>query len=692
MKARPLDINNIEQGNGFQELAAPLDPVQAERIAAVHRGFLYQHLYGVASLLTVGRANGSCVVIERDEDIEITNTGLHRYVQVKTRNRPLQPGDIASALERFGQIRDQHSEGRRKAAISFCIVSNVEPGPTLMAASTRHDWPSDVALIFPGHPDGSFPPAWPSVEDAFEWCVDKARDLPFGSLSGETLVWKLAAQVLHAATGARERTFRAEELPGLLEQLVVQLQDFPDPPARYRPQVDEPPLVTDARLRVVIGFSGAGKTAWASQAALHSPHPISYFDVSEMPVASVATNLARELAARFVGGRRKGIGGALFGERSGSNILRACDKRLSDAGLAVTVIIDNVHRLDGGTIRELLEAAPSMRFLCLGQPWDDAAKIEAIHGITSEALGGWSTDDIAAEFNFVGAPISLETAGRILGLTGGLPLYVRNAALLSVRQHSANAADFCDAVERRVHAQATAQEIILEETFDKLEPIEARAAALLSLSDVPLTPEEVDALLGSEEFSASATAGALRQLRRASVVIGFQGNRLGLHDAIRPLAIDARRRFREGQEKEALERLAPALLRTFQSDRDVLRMGFLFRLLPRIGRTDVLVDLASDEMFHEQGDPRTLREELANAAADTKKSPRDRFWANDALAYWESRDGGQPDRDRIGTMRALVEEGKLGVTEQVNLRFKELFYWATQGDRDRCERMGANRT
>ena len=177
----------------------------------------------------------------------------------------------------------------------------------------------------------------------------------------------------------------------------------------------------------------------------------------------------------------------------------------------------------------------------------------------------------------------------------------------------------------------------------------------------------------------------MRQLRRASVVIGFQGNRLGLHDAVRPLAIDARLRLGEGQETEALERLAPALLRTFQSDRDVLRMGFLFRLLPRIGRTDVLVDLASDEMFHEQGDPRTLREELLNAAADTKKSPKDRFWANDALAYWESRDGGQPDRDRIGTMRALVEEGELGVTEQVNLRFKEMFYWATLGDRTRVD-------
>ena len=583
------------------------------------------------------------------------------------------------------KIRTVHSEGRRTAAASFSIISNVKPGPKLAAAVSRDDWPADVTLVFPGSPNGPFPPAWPTIEDAFEWCAHKARGLPFGSLSAETLVWKLAAQVLHAATGDRDRTFRAEDLPALLEQFVVQLQDFPDPPDQYRPQVDEPPLVTEARLRLVVGFSGAGKTAWASQAALHCPDPITYFDVNEVPAASVATNLARELAARFAGGSRQGFGSALFAEQSGLNVLRACDHRLSDNGLTVVVILDNAHRLDSATIRALVEAAPGICFLFLAQPWDDAAQIEAYYGIEAEHLAGWSNDDIATVFNLAGAPTTLETTGRILGLTGGLPLYVRNAALLSARDYSGNAAAFCDAVEQRVHPQATAQEVILEETFDKLDPSVAHAAALLSLADVPLTQEEVNALLSAGEFSRSTASAALRQLRRVSVVIGFQGNRLGLHDATRPLAVDARQRLAVGQELEGLERLAAALMQTFQSERDVARLGFLLRLFPKIGRTDVIVDLASDEMFHEQGDPRTLREELAHAAADTTKSTGDRFWANDALAYWESRDGGQPDLDRITTMTSLVDEGRLGIAAQVNLRFKEMFYWATEGDRTRVD-------
>jgi len=31
-----------------------LDPLQLKRIQSTHRGFLYQHLYGVAALLTAG--------------------------------------------------------------------------------------------------------------------------------------------------------------------------------------------------------------------------------------------------------------------------------------------------------------------------------------------------------------------------------------------------------------------------------------------------------------------------------------------------------------------------------------------------------------------------------------------------------------------------------------------------------------
>lgn len=62
-----------------------LDPRQVERIGAVHRGFLYQHLYAVACLLTIGRTDGAKIVVERDEDSEVLSEGQWIYTQAKMR-------------------------------------------------------------------------------------------------------------------------------------------------------------------------------------------------------------------------------------------------------------------------------------------------------------------------------------------------------------------------------------------------------------------------------------------------------------------------------------------------------------------------------------------------------------------------------------------------------------------------------
>jgi len=81
-------------------------------------------------------------------------------------------------------------------------------------------------------------------------CAALAAALPFASLVPETLVWKLAGQVMSAASGTSPRAdhaFRADELPDPFEQLAIQLQVFPAPPLRYRSSQDgEPELTSDA--------------------------------------------------------------------------------------------------------------------------------------------------------------------------------------------------------------------------------------------------------------------------------------------------------------------------------------------------------------------------------------------------------------------------------------------------------------
>lgn len=676
-------IRKPQSGDAVPTAAVrPLDPAQLKRIEAVHRGFLYQHLYAVACLLTCGRRAGNSLVVEHDEDVEFSTAETVTYIQVKTRSKPLQHSDIAGALDRFDNLRAEHTEGRRPGTASFAIVSNANPGPELALAITADTWPADVAVLSPKREQGpTLPPAWPDLESAILWCTKQAEGVPFGTLASETLVWKLAARVQYAASGACAHKFSAADLPVLLEQLLVQLQDFPDAPANYRPQVNEPPLVADQRLRLLVGFSGAGKTAWASQAALHCPAPVAYYDVGDMPAASVANALARELVARFAGGRQHKVGGAILAETAGLDVLRACAAHLRSEGLEVTVVVDNAHRMSADAIKSIVGAAPNLRFLFMAQPWDGQTQLEAQFEIRAERLQGWSRDDIAAEFKNVGCVVTIEDSARVARLTGCLPLYVRGAARLTASNYAGDASAFCGAMESLTHAEATAQEVILEGTFARLSKEAREAAGLLSLSDVALTNAEAATFLQVIAQSPSGAATVLRELRRTSTVIGYQGDRLGLHDALRPLASAVAHKFSPDIQDKALHCLYEIFVRSLSREQNIPRLNTLLRLLPRIGRTDALVDLATHEMFHEQGDPRTLKAELEKAAQDLQATASDRYWAHDALAYWESRDGGRPSAERLSDMNTLVEQGNLGARERLGLLFKELA--AAGYDRDR---------
>jgi hypothetical protein len=675
-------MSTIDERN---ELGAPVHPRQVQRITALHEGFLYQHLYAAACILTVGRQDEASIVIERDEDIEFVGDGTRVYIQVKTRNRPLQPADIEGSIEQFGAIRELHEQGTRSGSARLMIITNTGIGPALATASRSPDWSKDILIAAPNVEVGNFPPAFAGIEEAFEWCVEKAKSIPFGTLPPETLVWKLAARVQHAAAGGQDRTFRAFGMKDLFEQLLIQLQYLPDPPSNYRPQIDEPLLATRDRVRMVVGFSGAGKTAWASQAVLHSPEPVAYIDVAEMPAAAVSVNVARELAARFLGGGMAVLGGASLAEQSGLNVLRLCARRLADDGTSVQVIIDNAHKLGAAALRSLIDAAPGLRFLCLAQPWDGASEIEAIYSIETERLGGWSIDEIAAEFKDTGTPTSIENAMRVRGLTGGLPLYVQNSASITAREFGADVLAFCEAIEKRTNDRETAQEIILRATFESMDDDTRAVSAYLSYLEIPITSDELFAMLGESGLRDASIASSLRKLRRSSLIIRFQGSRVALHDAVRPLATDARAQLEEGNDIAAQTKLALLLIETLPKKRDVPRLSFLMKLLPKVGMTEVLVEMAGYEMFHEQGDPRSLRQELEIAADDPAASASDRFWANDALAYWDSRDGGRVNYRQIVLMKSLVEKGQLGLREQLNVAFKEMMHWGTEQDRPRLQ-------
>lgn len=283
-----------------------LDAAQLVRIEAVHRGFLYQHLYAVACFFKAERANVSEIIVESDEDVELLYADKRQYLQIKTRAETITRSDIGGALDRFDALRAEHVKGNRPGVPHFAIISNVAVSPTLQAELNGANWPKDVSIYWPSNPpsDPSLPEPWKDIPEATSACAIQASDLPFGTLLPETLVFKLAGVVLAAAAGLPPRSdhkFETAELPSLFEQLAIQLQDLPAPPICYRAQTNEPALVAESRIRNIVGFSGAGKTAWLAQAAIHQVGELAYFDVGDVPGNAIAIPLARELAGHFFG-------------------------------------------------------------------------------------------------------------------------------------------------------------------------------------------------------------------------------------------------------------------------------------------------------------------------------------------------------------------------------------------------------
>ncbi|MGE3708823.1 MAG: hypothetical protein AB7G35_04055, partial [Hyphomicrobiaceae bacterium] len=132
-----------------QRAASVLDPAQLVRIEAVHRGFLFQHLYTVQCLLSAAPLSVRSVDVENDEDVEVQFEGRRIYVQVKHRKEPLAWNDIEEAVARFAELRAAHQRGERRGEAAFLIISNAAPNGPLAAKHAAADWPADVRVDWP---------------------------------------------------------------------------------------------------------------------------------------------------------------------------------------------------------------------------------------------------------------------------------------------------------------------------------------------------------------------------------------------------------------------------------------------------------------------------------------------------------------------------------------------------------------
>lgn len=668
----------------------PLDPRQVARIESVHRGFLYQHLYAVGCLLLAGENAIRVVTIERDEDIELEDSRGNRvYVQVKTRSSPLLPSDISEVLERFEAIRSEHHAGRRPGSGSFVIISNAVPGPELRARLGKGPLSAGVILLWPGAPAagmGCLPPAWPDVPAAVGWCADRSQALPMRMLEPGTLVWKLAGRVQFAAMGGTtDHAFSVQELPTLFEQLAVQLQQFPSPPTPYRPQDGEPPLDRPERVRIVIGFSGAGKTAWAAQAAMHTTDAsCAYYDVGDVPGPAIAASLVRELAAQWASHEVGSLRQVLLPGATGIEALRALDAYLASKDRHALVVLDNAHRVAASDLRVLIDATRHLRFVLLAQPSASVLEVGTLLSVVPETLAGWSLDEIAAEAKAQGARGSVADLDRLRTLTGGLPLYVKTAAQLSATQYSGNLGAMCGAIEAHTHVTTTAQELILTRLFDALPQTVRDSAAVLSLSDVPLIDSEaarlVEHTLGIE---ARGFAETLRQLQVLGVIRLLGGQRLQIHDAFRVLGLRHFSSFPVQQAKSGREALKELIIESFVQHRDASRFPLYIRTLVELGELKTLIDLATEEWFHELGISAGIWEALDAASGNENIDAEQRFYALDGLVFAEMKAGKvEKVPKRLQDMERLVTLHHLGAHEELVVHLKKLVFDADQGRED----------
>ncbi|WP_271608476.1 hypothetical protein [Bradyrhizobium sp. CCBAU 21359] len=240
--------------------------------------------------------------------------------------------------------------------------------------------------------------------------------------------------------------------------------------------------------------------------------------------------------------------------------------------------------------------------MLLGRPEGEVSALEAILGVTREALFGWASDTVAAAAHDQGCQSDAATCQRLIDLTGGLPLLVLNAISVAKSAYDGSLKQFCADLAQSAHTREVAQDFILGRVFDRLPKAVADVAETLSLCDAPLRRTEIQAYISSAGGSDQANADrALRHLVSHGLLQVFADDRIKLHDAAR--AVGKGRLLLRGAEsvKASRETLRAVVQKSLLENWHPAKLSLFLRLSGEVGRLDVLVEMATDELFHEMG-------------------------------------------------------------------------------------------
>jgi|GEM_PF-3687055 len=615
---------------------AVLDPAQLQRIQGLHRGMLFQHLYAVCCLLHGPVSGLASLRTERDEDIELVQRdGVTTYVQVKTRKDSLVPSDISDVWPRFEELRRAHATGQRTSVPRFAIATNVESGPAVRALAL----PPDTAIITPSTDAarladlGLVAPA-PSLGGMISTALELAEGHRLSVLRPETLVAKLVGLVAHAASGHGPTVFLVEDLTSLCELFLAQVRPLPVV-SRYRPHAGEPTFHDSPGPLVVVGHAGDGKSTWAAQLASHTRECAVYLACSPEVGQQLAPALVDAAVATLVARGTVRAHELVLPGRTGLLALSLLEQEVARRGLEVVAIVDDSHNLRSDTVVAAMRAAPSFRWVLLGHPSQALSEVCALNTVEPVTLGGWSDDTLAellAEADCLSGPNHVADLRRA---TAGAPLFVVQA-IRAIAARGGDTTAYVRAISAGVHEKRTPQEILLEGAASGLDPDCGRVASALASVQLSLTPEQwiatVAPVLGLSE---SAVRRTLRELADLHVVSLKEGGVAALFDVFRPV-LEAR--FITTAETSAVrERIADSIRTELLQGRSREKIIAFVGILASLGRLSEIADLvnAIAEWIRETGAIDEIREHLEAVLNQAGARPEDRFWVEDALAFFD---------------------------------------------------------
>lgn len=639
MGTQPTAIETTDISSDKHEGGRPrvLDPEQLVRIEATHSGFLYQHLFAVGQLL-VGGSEAASLLIETDEDVEIRNATEHIYVQVKNLTDVLQPSDVQPILTRFTLLRAEHQTGRRAGKGTFFIVSRSEPSQSLSSLIAASDWPSDVVIATPQNGRCvSGVPAWSSISAAIRWTVEAASGVPFSRLVPETLVWKLAAHVQVVATGKLyngTHEIQFSELQKLREQLDLFADTLPPSPVKYRPQQDEPLIETGARIRVIVGVSGAGKTSWLSASAIHFAENIVFMRAST-GIADVPGWIVRNISASMLGNSNEKLSAVFHPGAVSSESLLLLD-RISEA-MPIAVIVDNAHLINAADLAGCVRDSNHLRWVLLSQPGPQINSLIGRLGLSAEELGGWPPSTIASVLGDYSISCSPELAWRVRDVTAGLPLFVEGTARVAKEHYEG---DINRLLNERFLGNHTAhlpqEKIIADDVISYLTKGAKTLGAILAHLRSDISVDLVRSIAADQLSLGLSATSTIRELTEWQILQPGPGKTLRVHDAFRP-TLDSERIAMDSAVRNGCLRLLLTKIQELHGGNEWSLSLFLdtLRILTELGDGHSLVDAVYGgiEWLREYGAAGEVELLLIEALSKPDLSDEFQFLGANTLGY-----------------------------------------------------------